>query len=221
MRLEGIPLFLFAGASIFCACVAVTLSAVFLVVLSHFERMRRRQTNSRSAFLRTLLSGLASKAVQDISDVHNAYRAFLGIGALRASHLQEITEFLRTAELQIASAPPGAPGGWTQENIQLLHELLVVNQVALEVELHCVPFSGTPEPERQLLVDMLALAAVDKTRGIAKLDALAKAVRNRQDTVERLDRESSRSLRLARWGWFGTMGFSILSIILGILTLGR
>jgi hypothetical protein len=221
MRLEGIVLFLFAGASILSACMAVTVSPFFLVALSRFERMRRGQANPRSAFLKKLLRGVAKKAVQDIGDVHNAYRAFLGISTLRASHLQEIAEFLRRAEVQIASAPPGVLHGCAQENTQLLHGLLAMNQRALEVELQCAPFSGTPEPERQLLEEILALTMEDKTRVSAKLDALAKAIRTRQDTVERLGLQGGRSLRLARWGWIGTLGFSILSIILGVLALGR
>jgi hypothetical protein len=83
-----------------------------------------------------------------------------------------------------------------------------------------VPFSGTPEPERQLLEAVLELATENTRRVVPKLDALAKAIRIRQDAVEQLGKESGRSLRLARWGWLGTAGFSILSIILGILALG-
>ena len=221
MRLEGIILFLFAGTSILLACGAVTLSAVFLIALSRFERLRRRQATSRSAFSRKLLRKLINTAVLDLDDVHNSYRDFFGIGILRASHLEEIGEFLRSAKLQMDSAPHGASDSRARENTQRVCELLAVNQRALEVELRCVPFSGTPEPERHLLEDILELTVEDKTSAGAKLDALAKAIRCRQDTVERLGRVSGRSLRLARWGWFGTVGFSILSIILGILALGR
>jgi hypothetical protein len=120
----------------------------------------------------------------------------------------------------MASAPQGSSETRSQENIQVLRELLAVNQRTLEVELQCVPFSGTPEPERQLLEAVLELAAENTRRVGPKLDALAKAIRIRQDAVEQLGKESGRSLRLARWGWLGTAGFSILSIILGILALG-
>jgi len=220
MRLEGVFLFLFAGGSILLASVAVALSAVFLLELSRFDRMRRRQATLRSTFVKQLLRELANKAIQDIGDVHNSYRAFFGIGALKASHLEEIAEFLRRAMEGIASAPQGPADARLRENTQVLRGLLGANQRALEVERQCVPFSGSPEPERQLLEDLLRLTVEDKTKVSAKLDALARAIRIRQDTVERLGRESGRSLRLARWGWFGTAGFSILSIILGILTIG-
>lgn len=220
MRLEGVFLFLFAGGSILLASVAVALSAVFLVELSRFERMRRRRATLRSAFVKQLLRGLANKAIQDISDVHNSYRAFFGIGALKASHLEEMAEFLRRAMEGIASTPQGPSDARLHENTRVLSELLGANQRALEVELQCVPFSGTPEPERQLLEDILELTVEDKTKVSAKLDALARTIRIRQDTVERLGRESGRTLRLARWGWFGTMSLSVLSIILGILALG-
>jgi hypothetical protein len=70
------------------------------------------------------------------------------------------------------------------------------------------------------LQEALELAAEDTRKVDPKLDALAKAIRIRQDTVEQLGRESGRSLKLARWGWLGTAVFSILSIILAILALG-
>jgi hypothetical protein len=221
MRPEGIALFLFVGGSILLAGVAVGLSAFFLVELSRFERVRRRQASPRSDFLERLLRGLAHNAIHDIGDVHDAYRAFFGVGVLRGSHLEEIAEFLQRTMRRIASAPHGSWDGWLHEHTQLLDELLASNQRALEMERICEPFSGTPEPERLLLKDLLELAVGEKAAVTAKLDALAKAIRFRQDRVERLGRENARSLRLARWGWYGTMGLSILSIILGIMSLGR
>ena len=220
MVLEGIALVVFVGGSILLAGMAVPLSAVFLRELSRLAWMRRRRDNPRADFLKRLLPGVANRAIQDISDVHNAYRSFFGIGALRASHLGEIADFLRTAMARLASAPHGPSDARSDENIQVLRDLLAVNQRTLEVELQCVPFSGTPEPERQLLEEVLELAAEDTRRLGPKLDALAKSIRIRQDAVVQLGRESGRSLRLARWGWLGTAGFSILSIILGILALG-
>ena len=220
MVLEGVASVVFVGGSILLAGMAVPLSAVFLRELSRLAWMRRRRDNPRADFLKRLLPGVVKRAIQDISDVHNAYRMFFGIGTLRASHLEEIADFLRTAMVRMASAPHGPSDARSDENIQVLRELLAVNQRTLEVELQCVPFSGTPEPERQLLEEVLERTAGDTRRVGPKLDALAKAIRIRQDAVEQLGRESGRSLRLARWGWLGTAGFSILSIILGILALG-
>jgi hypothetical protein len=82
------------------------------------------------------------------------------------------------------------------------------------------PLSGTPEPERLLLEELLERSAGGKCSVGSKLEALAKAIRIRQGAVEQLRWESGRSLRLARWGWVGTAGFSIPSILLGILALG-
>lgn len=220
MRLEGILLFLFAGASILSACVALAFSVVCLLAVSRIERMRQRGAAARSAFVNELLRGLANKRIRDLNEVHNSYRAFLGTVTLRASHLEELAGFLRSAMLRTASARESSKSG-LDDGTQLLQELLAGNQRVLEVEQHCVPFSGTPEPERQLLEEILELPATDKTTVSAKLDKLARAIRIREDTVERLDREGGRSLRLARWGWFGTVGFSLLSIILAILALGR
>jgi hypothetical protein len=220
MRLQGIVLFLLVGSSILLATAAVVLSAVCLGVLSRFERMRRRPPNFRAAFVRKLLRGLSSTAIQDIGDARRAYRTFFGTGALRGSHLEELGEFLQEVMRRILSAPPGSPDDRLQGKIRLLRELLAANDRALEVERMCVPFSGTPEYEREILVELLELPVEDKTKVSAKLGALAKAIRFRQDRLERLDDESYRSLRLAEWGWYGTLALAILVVILGLLCLG-
>jgi hypothetical protein len=220
MSLQGIVLFAFVGASMLFAVVAIGLSAVFLVMLSRFERMRRNPPSSRPAFVRKLLDGLSRDAFQHIGDVHHAYRVFFGIGVLKSSHLQEIGEFLEQARRRIPSAPEGPPEGPLQARIALLRELFAANQRALDVERMCVPFSGTPELERGMLGELLELPVGDKSKLTAKLDALAKAIRFRQDTLDRLEEESARSLRVARWGWYGALALAMLVGILGFLCLG-
>jgi len=220
MRLQGIALFLLVGLSILLAAVAVGLSAFFLVVLARFEGVRQRQAGSRSDFVEKLLRGLARKTIRDIGDVHSSYRAFFGVDVLRGSHLEEVAESLQSAALRIASGPPGTSDGRRHATLQLLPELLAENQRALEVERLCVPFSGTPAHERGILAGILALPAEDKASVTAKLDELARAIRFRQDTIERLSQDSARSLRLARWGWYGTLALAILSTILGLMCLG-
>ncbi len=93
--LQGIVLFLFVGVSMLLAAVAVGLSTVFLVILSHFEQVRRRQARPRSDFLQTLQRRLGRKTFRDIGAVHQSYRAFFGVGVLRSSHLEDIAELLR------------------------------------------------------------------------------------------------------------------------------
>ncbi|OGB94534.1 MAG: hypothetical protein A2Z31_05195 [candidate division NC10 bacterium RBG_16_65_8] len=218
--LQGIVLFLFVGISMLLAAVAVGLSAVFLAVLSHFEQVQRRQARPRSDFLNKLQRRLGRKTFRGIGAVHQSYRAFFGVGVLRSSHLEDIAEVLQRAMHRIASEPQKSRGGKLQEKIQLLRGLLAANQRALDVERMCVPFSGTPEPERRILEEILELPVEDKTTVTAKLDALAKAIRFRQDTVEWLDQGSRRSVKLARWGWYGTLTLAILSAILGLISLG-
>ena len=220
MSLQGIVLFAFVGASMLFALVAIGLSAVFLAMLSRFDRMRQRPPDSRPAFLRKLLDGLSRSTFRDIGDVHRAYRAFFGIGVLRSSHLEEIDEFLRQAMHRIPSPPEGPPDGPSTEKFTLLRELHAANRRALEVERMCVPFSGTPEMERGILGELLELPVEDKSKVATRLDALAKAIRFRQDTLDRLEEESARSLRLARWGWYEALALAILVGILGFLCLG-
>lgn len=220
MSLQGILLFVFVGASMLFALAAIGLSAVFLVMLSRFEQMRRRPPSSGPEFLRTLLRGLSRDAFRQIGAVHQAYRGFFGVGVLRSSHLEEISGFLEQAIRRIPTAPEGPPVGPEQAKLALLRELLAANQRALEVERMCIPFSGTPEMERGILGDLLALPAEDKQKLTTKLDALARAIRFRQDALDRLEEESARSLKVARWGWYGVLSLGILVGILGFLCLG-
>jgi hypothetical protein len=220
MRFQGIAPFLFAAGSILLAMVAVALAAVFLLRLEHFAELRRRNARPRSTFLKKLLRGVARERIRDIGDVHNAYRAFFGVDILKGSHLEEVGEFLQQAMARTASATGESPTGRSWPRTHSLQELFVVNQRALEAELMCVPFSGTPDPERRILEDILRLAAGDKADAAARLNALARAIRIRHDAGERLAHESGRSLRWARWGWYGTLVFAVLSAILGMMYLG-
>ena len=220
MSLQGILLFVFVGASMLFALSAIGMSAVFLVMLSRFEQMRRRPPSSGPEFLRKLLRGLSRDAFRQIGAVHQAYRGFFGVGVLRGSHLEEIGAFLEQAIRRIHSAPEGPPAGQAQATLALLQELLSANQRALDVERMCVPFSGTPEMERGLLSELLELPPDDRPKLTTKLDALARAIRFRQDALDRLEAESVRSLKVARWGWYVVLSLGILVGILGFLCLG-
>ena len=218
--LQGIALFLFVGVSMFLAVVAIGLSAVFLAVLSQFEQVQRRQASVRSDFLEALQRRLGTKAFRDIGAVHRLYREFFGVGVLRSAHLDDIAEFLRRATQRIAPAPGESRGGTPEATRELLRELIAANQRALDVERMCAPFSGTPEPERRMLQDLLDLPADRKAAATPTLDALARAIRFRQDALEWLDEGSRRAVRLARWGWYGTLVLAFLCMLLGVLCLG-
>lgn len=220
MRLGGVVFFAFVGGSILTASLAVVFSAVLLMEVSRLARMRRRRADPRWDYLKILRRELARRAIKDIDDLYDSYRAFFGVQTLRAPHLEEIAEFLQGAMGQIAPRSHEPSDARRRARIQTLRELLAVNRRAMEVELQCVPFSGTPEPERQLLEGILEATGEDRSKVTRNLEALARGIRIRQDTGERLSWESDRCLGLARWGWIGTLVFSILSIVLGILGLG-
>lgn len=220
MVLGGIALFIFVGTLMLVAVVGVTMSVVFLLVLSRFDEMRRRAPTSRALFVHKLVRAVSRRTLHDVADVHRSYRRFFGTGVLRGSHLEELDEFLQGALRQIRLPRPGRSENGQQEKIELLRDLLVANQRALEVEHMCAPFSGTPEFERGVLADLLTLSPDDKAAARTKLSTLARAIRFRQDTLERLRHESDRSLQLARWGWYGTLAVSILLTLLGFLCLG-
>jgi hypothetical protein len=217
MSPQGIILFVFVGVSLLVAAAAAGLSGVFLVELWHVEQVRRRRALSRSAFLRRLLRRL--ETMRDIGDVHDSYRAFFGVAVMRSSHLEDVSEFLRQGMRRLTAGPQEWSDSKRHAKIESLQELLAANGRALEVERMCVPFSGTPEPERGVLEELLGIPTGD---GIvtAKLDILAKAVRHRQDTLERLSQQNARALQLARWGWYAALGMAMLTGILGLISLG-
>jgi hypothetical protein len=219
VALAGIVLFVFVGALILAAVFAAGLSAVYLAVLSRFEQTRRRPAHSRADFVRKLVRDVSRRAVRDLDDVHRSYRRFVGADVMRSSHLEELDEFLQGAMRQIALTK-GASENGAREKVQFLHDLRAANHRALEVEQMCAPFSGTPEHERGLLKELLVSPLEDEAAARAKLSALAKAIRFRQDALERLRLESDRSLQLARWGWYGTLTLAILLALLGFVCLG-
>jgi hypothetical protein len=88
------------------------------------------------------------------------------------------------------------------------------------VERLCVPFSGTAEPERGVLEELLAMPASEKARATEKLEVLARAIRDRHDALERLSQQNARALRLARWGWYASLALAVLTVILGLISLG-
>jgi hypothetical protein len=219
MSLQGIVLFLFVGVAMIFTVMAGGLSIVFLAELRRFERLRQRQTSPRSDFLKRLLRLLSRNRIRTIGDVHQAYRAFFGVDVLRSSHLEDVAEFLQTAMRRIASVPEGAPDR-LRTKTEAIQALLVANRRALDVERMCIPFSGTPEPERALLEQLAGFSVEDKAELTGKLDALAKAIRFREDLVERLGYERDRAVKLARWGCRGALVLGILSAVLGFLCLG-
>lgn len=218
--MAGIALFVFVGALILLAVFAAGLSAVFLAVLSRFEQTRRRSPNSRGTFVRQLVHDVSRRAIRDVDDLHRAYRRFFGADVMRSSHLEELDDFLEGAMRQIAWPLRGASENGAREKVQFLHDLRVANHRALEVERMCTPFSGTPEHERGILKELLECPSDDAASARAKLSALAKAIRFRQDALERLRVESDRSLHLARWGWYATLTLAILLALLGFVCLG-
>ncbi len=216
----GIISFAFVGVAMLVTAAAALLSVVFLRELWRFGELRRRQANSRSTFLDKLLDELAGKRIQELGDVHESYRLFFGVGVLRSSHLEEVGGFLAQAKRRSESAGGRSPDRPLHGKGELLNGLLEANERALEVERLCIPFSGTPEPERGMLAELLRLSAENESRAAATLAGLARVIRFRQDTTERLGQESARSLRLARWGWYATLVLSMLSAILGLICLG-
>lgn len=220
MELKGIALFLVVGGSILLAGLALAVSAGVLLQLARLEQMRWRLATSRAAFVRTLRRAVAGERIHDVGDMHHAYRAFFGIDALRASHLEEIADFLRAAMRPGASSPHRPAEARLPQTAHRLGKLLAANQRALEAERQWVPFAGTLEPERHLLEAVAELATAEGDGVDTKLAALATAIRIRQDTAQRLDRERSRLLRWAWWGWLGTAGFALLTIVFGVMALG-
>lgn len=83
------------------------------------------------------------------------------------------------------------------------------------------PFEGLEEPEKSLLVDLLAEIPADKTIPRQKVLQLADIIKIKHQDIRNLQIENTKSATWTRWSTFGTIFFGILSIVLSVYTAFR
>lgn len=80
------------------------------------------------------------------------------------------------------------------------------------------PFDGLLEPEKSLLVDLIADIPQEKTIPRQKALQLADIIKLKHQDMLKLQTENAKSAAWTRWGTYGTIFFGILSIVLSIYT---
>jgi len=195
------------------AVVALYVSAALISWRMDVTRKRRRKEQD-AAFVTMLLRAAENQTLSDIEVIWYMFRSHFESGGLSLAEHTHISQLLRTVITQLAVTHPGVSS--QVEMLPHLRELLARNEEVAQREEARAPFSGAPQPERQLLVDLLELAPGDRTIVRDKLNELAQAITARAEVINRLGEEGHKSLVLARWGLLGTVVFSLTSIALAI-----
>jgi hypothetical protein len=103
------------------------------------------------------------------------------------------------------------------------HAIKLIDEAQKEIDalLQRKPFEGLQEPERSLLVDILADLPADKPVPKQKAVQLADIIKLKHQDILNLQAENAKSAAWTRWGTYGTVFFGILSIFLSIYTTSK
>lgn len=96
----------------------------------------------------------------------------------------------------------------------------LIDDAQIEIDLlqQRKPFDGLQEPEKSLLVDLLAELPDVKPIQRQKVLQLADIIKLKHQDMLKLQQENAKSAAWTRWGTYGTIFFGILSIVLSIYT---
>jgi len=197
-------------------------TAYVAVATGFLNRIRQRRAEreveekkNNDEFQKSLLSSITNQAIESISDVNNIYMAHFKLHQLSAHGQSEITLHLRQALASISSE--GRISDETRRKRRtLVNQLICESNELYKRENQKVPFTDAPSPERGLLADVLELSDKENDLILSKLTELSNSIVVRQETIDRLSDEKGTSLKWAKWGVFGTVLFSAVSIALTI-----
>lgn len=82
-----------------------------------------------------------------------------------------------------------------------------------------IPFEGLDDPERSLLIDLVAEIDRDKLIPRQKAEQLAEIIKVKHQDIKKLQLENAKSVGWTRWGTIGTVSFGLLSLVLSIYTI--
>lgn len=114
----------------------------------------------------------------------------------------------------IAALDQEPSGLEAEKHVDTLKGIRAAMAELVEAAEKTVPFHGTPEPEREILEDILELTEADREIVYQKLGRLGELVAARQETILTLGEEKGNARRLALWGLCGTILFGTASIAL-------
>ena len=174
-----------------------------------------KEKKNNGEFEKTLISSIQNKAIDSINDVNNIYMAQFRLHQLSAHYHSEITFHLRNA-LSTISSERNLTDQTRNARREIVNKLIDDSNELYKKENQKVPFTDAPSPERGLLTDVLELSDKGNDLILSKLTELSNSIVVRQETISRLSDEKGTSLKWAKWGVFGTVLFSGVSIALTI-----
>lgn len=202
--------------------VSVALTAYVAIVTALLNRLRRRKIESRyeserkqKEFVETIKISLSNDAISELDDVHNLYLGHFDEDKINQWTHDEISLFLRKVIVEISKTAKISKNT-RDTQINLLKSLIAESEDKSDKAAQTIPFSRAPNPERGLLTDMLELTEKENEFVRTKLKELSHAITVRQETMSQLSEEKGKSLKWAKWGVFGTVFFSAVSIALTV-----
>lgn len=178
------------------------------------RRRRIERERKEKEFVDKLVLAIGNDAIKSINDIKDLYYGFFHGGESPLSEIHRIGLLLSKVKLILSSENITEPNKRT-EFLSIVNHLLSEEQALAKAEKAKAPFSGVPSPERPLLEDLREISGAKENQFIQdKLGELASAIKIRQETVEKLSEEKGQSLKWAKWGLFGTVTFSLLSILI-------
>lgn len=187
--------------------------AVIWATFAFIRYRKKRREEKDNKFVELVIKAINKSSIETIEDIQDYYRAYFDQPNLSIIDHERMAQLLRKASLKIGTSE----GVKNSDNAgQFIRGMLSASQSVVQEEEKKVPFSGTPTPERGLLEDVLELTQNERPILRTKLDELAKAIRIRQETVDKLSEEKGESLKWAKRGLWGTVLFSAISIAITI-----
>src|SRR4030042_1549501 len=197
----------------YVSLIVIAYAGAMVVLLVWLKKRRKEREKRDTEFVSSLVKAIQNGSIQHLKDVNDLFCAFFKVIRQEYIEADRIGLFLRRTKHTI-SVEMLDPGKQRSALLDIVNSLITKNEEILANERQRLPFSGVPSHERSLLEDILQLSSSeDKAYVREKLENLASAIKIRQETINQLSEEKGRSLKWAKWGVFGTIVFSLISIV--------
>lgn len=194
------------------ALAAYAVSGLFVYLWVKYKRIESKRNENE--FVNSTIVAIENDAINSIDDIKDLYFGFFGTPGSGLAEIHQLGLLLAKVKLNISSSKISDPSR-RKEFLILVNKILDEEKVLSKEEQDKAPFSGVPSPERSLLEDLREITGAREKQFIQdKLGELATAITIRKETVDKLSEEKGQSLRWAKWGLFGTVFFSLLSIVI-------
>lgn len=189
-------------------------AALGIAVYFWIKHKRIKRAKDEQEFVNNIVAAIENDAISNIEDIKDLYFGFFGLSSSGLAEIHQLGLLLAKVKLHISSNKDSDPSR-RKDFLLLLNKVLDEERVLSKEEHDKAPFSGVPSPERSLLEDLREITGAREKQFIQdKLGELATAITIRKETVDKLSQEKGQSLRWAKWGLFGTVFFSLLSIVI-------